>query len=343
MTIINFICVAAMVMTGSSNQYIAQQTNVKSSLPISRMVDIGTHALRVISHGEEFKDSGLPTVVLEAGLHCEATYWYDIQTGLAQKGIHSYSYDRSGLGLSEVSQDSRTVANIAKEHDALFNELNLSSNRCYVAHSFGSLCAQYYCAKHPDKVKGMIAIDPAHERMLYDMPSEMIKGWESTKFNVGVARYIPVSVLSCIMQKSEREKLVRMNYPKDCIDSRVENMFRPHYFSTLYDEMNNLKTSFQQVADCKERNLEDKPLTVLIAGDFNDVSAYGCKKLSDFDNKIGEDFIRTCWSHKDELSKRSSQGKLVQVPGCSHSMSLQNPQLIVAEVHRMVDKISKES
>lgn len=64
--------------------------------PPGRMIDLGSHALHLYCTGE-----GYPAIILEAGSGLAYTNWGPMQRAL-QSTTRVCSYDRSGLGWSEV-------------------------------------------------------------------------------------------------------------------------------------------------------------------------------------------------------------------------------------------------
>lgn len=310
--------------------------------PNGKMIDIGTHKLHIVSMGENFKKDN-PAVVFEHGLHCEASYWHTIQDKLAKNKIYSCSYDRAGLGWSEVSPEPRTLENIIQDLDSLLEASQVPVPRILVAHSFGGLCAQMYCAKYPEKVYGMILLDPAHENMLDDMPLKMVESWKYEKLKLSFVRYIPSFALGYFIASQEKEKLIKINYPASCINTRVENIFKPYYFSTLYDEMENIEISFAQAKQRLQNHNKpylfgDIPLQVYIPSNFEDMSAYGCGKLSNFDEQTQDSFIAISKKQKQQQATRSTQGKLLCAQNCSHRIPLEQPDIVVDAVLTMLQK-----
>lgn len=62
-------------------------------------------------------------------------------------------------------------------HSTLARELyNLLQNRSVeppyllIGHSYGGMVAQHFAHQHPEQVRGMVLIDPAHERLFYKFP-----------------------------------------------------------------------------------------------------------------------------------------------------------------------------
>ena len=337
--------ITSIMLFGSSSEYIAQQVSTQKHSPIGRMIDIDTHKLHIIETGKEFKGDN-PTVIFEHGLHCDAAYWNTIQQELTNvHKMHACSYDRAGIGSSEVSPEPRTIENIAQDLDLLLNNANVTRSRILVGHSFGGLCAQLYCLKHPEKVSGMVLIDAPHEKMLEDMPKEMINLWKWQQYKLSWVQHIPAFLLGYIAASQEKEKLLHMRYPEQYVEYHIANVFKPTYFPTLYNEMENIYTSFNQIKNRLKpfgndiKPFDNIPLKVILAGDLEDMSAYGCDKLSNFDAATQKIFIEMCYKHKLEQSERSACGQLIVATGCSHRVPLENPDIIVNSVLAVIKEV----
>lgn len=70
-------------------------------------------------------------------------------------------YDRAGYGRSSISALSRSPRNIATELNKLLYMIGIEEEIVIVGHSQGGLNAVEYALMYPDKVKGLIPLDPA--------------------------------------------------------------------------------------------------------------------------------------------------------------------------------------
>jgi pimeloyl-ACP methyl ester carboxylesterase len=133
-----------------------------------RLVSVGTHRLHVLESGTGAP--GQPTIVLEAGLMSTVLSWYTLQPQLART-YRVVSYDRAGLGWSDLGPMPRTAERIADELHTLLGRAEISPPYVLVGHSFGGLTMPLFAARFPDDVRGMVLIDavvPAE----WDPPSE---------------------------------------------------------------------------------------------------------------------------------------------------------------------------
>ena len=74
------------------------------------------------------------------------------------------SYDKPGLGKSEVSNVPRTLENVTRELRNLLEKEEVSQvPLILVGHSMGGFVARYYIQQHPENVVGLVLIDPGSE------------------------------------------------------------------------------------------------------------------------------------------------------------------------------------
>ena len=121
------------------------------------LVDIGSHKLHLHCIGD-----GTPTVIMEAGLGNMVLSWVDVQPGLAQT-TRVCSYDRAGYGHSEPGPFPRSGSQIVDEFDRLVSAAGLQPPFILVGHSNGALYSRLYERVNPEKVAGLVLVDPNPE------------------------------------------------------------------------------------------------------------------------------------------------------------------------------------
>ena len=133
--------------------------------PPGRMIDLGSHQLHLYETGHEG-----PTILLESGLMSTVFSWTELQRELS-KSFRVVSYDRAGLGWSELGPMPRTAERIIDELHLALEKAALPPPYILVGHSFGGLTMQLFAARFPKEVAGMVLIDavvPAE----WDPPSD---------------------------------------------------------------------------------------------------------------------------------------------------------------------------
>lgn len=105
---------------------------------------------------------GEPTVVFLTGKGRAQTDFRKVYERL-QETNQIFSYDRSGIGQSELIRNDRTIDTMAFELNALLVKERIKAPYILVGHSLGASIARCFVNMYPDKVSGMVFLDPAHE------------------------------------------------------------------------------------------------------------------------------------------------------------------------------------
>lgn len=96
-------------------------------------IDVGGRHLRARVVGE-----GLPAVILETGMGEPLETWRDLPDRLAETTM-VITYDRAGLGESELGPEPRDAMAVAKDLRALLTGLAVPPPFILVGHSLGGL------------------------------------------------------------------------------------------------------------------------------------------------------------------------------------------------------------
>jgi pimeloyl-ACP methyl ester carboxylesterase len=120
-------------------------------------VEAGGNRLHVLTCGE-----GSPPVVLEAGVAASSVSWARVQPALA-RFTRAIAYDRAGLAWSDAPAAPITFDTILRDLHAVVTARSAGAPAILVGHSFGSLIVRGYAASHPDRVAGLVLVDPPME------------------------------------------------------------------------------------------------------------------------------------------------------------------------------------
>lgn len=99
--------------------------------------------------------AGAPTIVLISGLGDGMTTYQDVARDLATTAT-VILYDRSGYGGSDTTTGPRDAEAAERELSALLEQSGASGPYVLVGHSLGGLYAEYFTARHPDQVLGVV-------------------------------------------------------------------------------------------------------------------------------------------------------------------------------------------
>ncbi|HWC18291.1 MAG TPA: alpha/beta hydrolase [Terriglobales bacterium] len=119
-----------------------------------RLVDIDGDRLHLYELG-----SGSPTVVLESGISASSLNWRRVQTEVA-KFARVCSYDRSGLGWSELCDQPCTPSSLAEQLHSMLHVARIPQPYLLVGHSFGGLIVRAFAEKFQRETAGLVLVDP---------------------------------------------------------------------------------------------------------------------------------------------------------------------------------------
>jgi pimeloyl-ACP methyl ester carboxylesterase len=120
-------------------------------------VDVGGHSLNLLIGGQ-----GSPAVVFEGGFGVGIASWSTVQKEVAAFA-RTVSYDRAGLGQSELGPKPRSAKQIATELHTALEKAGVKPPYVLVGHSFGGIYVRVFAEMYPREVVGMVLLDPSQE------------------------------------------------------------------------------------------------------------------------------------------------------------------------------------
>lgn len=142
-----------LLIAGIVYETLSEAADARAYPPPGKMVDVGGYRLHLNCTG-----SGSPTVVIDAGQGDWSASWGWVQADVA-KTTRICTYDRAGMGWSEVSPYPRTAQEFAKELHTLLVNANEPGPYVLVGHSMGGNTVRVYVHDYPADVSGLVLID----------------------------------------------------------------------------------------------------------------------------------------------------------------------------------------
>jgi len=266
----------------------------------SGMAKVGTHSLHYVRLG-----SGSPTLVLDAGYGETYRDWLPLLEEIAQT-MSVIAYDRAGYGESEAGPLPRDCKREAEELHLLLFSLKAEGPLILLGHSLGAMNMQVFANQHPEKVGGIILIDPP--------PVDWLNG-------MGFPRLYQ-------MAESETEE---MNQKAGAVLAGNDAGDRQelHFLEAMASEHEQmLHGSAVEVAEIA--SFGDLPLYVIASEKPNE--------------RFGEDATayQRFWNRQcKDLAYKSIHGEYLLAEGCSHSVHLDAPDIIADAVKQMASTIKK--
>jgi pimeloyl-ACP methyl ester carboxylesterase len=129
----------------------------------TKMINVGDHSLEMIQAG-----AGPYTVIFESGFGTDYKVWGNVASEVMNTN-QVMLYSRAGTGNSETNPKPQSLEQAVQDLTTLIEKADLKAPFILVGHSYGAFIIRAYAAKHPDKVKGMVFVDPAHEKMMQEL------------------------------------------------------------------------------------------------------------------------------------------------------------------------------
>ena len=168
-----------LLLVGYIYEPIAEAADAKAYPPPGQMVDVGGYRLHINCTG-----SGSPTVVVESGWGDMSATWGWVQPEIA-KTTRICTYDRAGMGWSELSPEPRNAREYAKELHTLLAKANEPGPYVLVGHSMGAFTVIVYAHDYPAEVSGLVLVDAQ------DLPAADAATFNPAPNPGGAATYLP--------------------------------------------------------------------------------------------------------------------------------------------------------
>jgi pimeloyl-ACP methyl ester carboxylesterase len=127
--------------------------------------DVGGYRLAA-----EITGDGAPTVVFASGSGDAGEPWADTIAAL-RRPVQVLTYARAGVDESDPLTDAapRSFGDAADELRRLVDAAGLSEPFVLVGHSIGAIIAQVFAARWPDKLAGLVFVDPSDVQLWLDV------------------------------------------------------------------------------------------------------------------------------------------------------------------------------
>jgi len=165
----------------------------------------------------EKKGNGSPVVIFESGLGETLGGWKTVQDSIS-KITTTVSYDRIGLGKSSTTEQPRTLENLVTELNSFLEKEKIEGSVILVGHSLGGFVIRKFQNSYPEKVVGLVFVDPSHENLMErilatkteEESNMMTKGMEGFYANQ------PIAIQNEFKELTNMEKEMKtIDFPKD--------------------------------------------------------------------------------------------------------------------------------
>lgn len=243
-----------------------------------------------------------PTVILESGGGAFSKDWSLVQD-LLSPHVRTCAYDRAGSGWSEPGPAPRTMKQEVFELHALLEAAKVTGPFVLVGHSIGGLLVRLYAERYSGDVVGVVLVDPLHENAM--VGSVRFGGWVRL-----------------------REKAAERAVPEPRREGKPSTQYDP--------EDDYMAEELQQLYLSRKANPEalgKRPLIVLVAGKGSPPPGTSEELWAQL--RVEKD------GQKIDLSRLSSNSKLVLDPSSGHNIHTSNPHLVARAIAEVLAAAAK--
>jgi pimeloyl-ACP methyl ester carboxylesterase len=152
---------------GAIYQAAATEMDRRAFVPPGQLVDIGGRRIHMVVMG---KDTGQPTVILEAGMASFSSNFSWVQSELAST-TRVVAVDRAGLGWSDPAPQPQDAYESARDLHAALQAAGIPGPYVVAGHSYGGLVVRAFTDLYPTEVVGMALIDASHPDQWAHIPA----------------------------------------------------------------------------------------------------------------------------------------------------------------------------
>ena len=317
-----------LIAAGFLYQWLGSRNDRRRFTNNGRWVQIGNgQRLYLIEKG-----SGEATVLFESGIAATYLNWFHIQEKVSSFASTA-SYDRGGLGWSSPCRTVRTPGNIAEELHELLKEAGIKPPYILVGHSFGGLVMRKFALLYPEEVSSMILVDPMRceewppldpsKQAVLDRGSRL-SGYAIAVARLGLARLAVTSLLcrsgliaeqlASAAGNGGKHVLGRLRgevskMPQEVWPIVAAHWSRPAYYAGMRSHVQAVPETVREMQDALP--IRGIPVLLLTPGKSSPLS-------EDCLNRIGDNVHQ------------------VIAPESAHWIHLDEPQLVIDSIQRMV-------
>lgn len=296
----------------------------------SSPVSIGERKLFLRAQGPP-RIPGQPVVVIEAGMGDDHRTWLAVSL-LVSKFARIYTYDRAGANKSKAFPDPnpRTAGAMAKDLSSLLAAAKIPGPYVVACHSYGGLIAREFLALKEEQVVGMVFVDTNTERTSAEIPMP----FESFGAVAGDLDYYEITGLN-----------------RDCkIDPEVWAGVKGDSGASEQERAGE-EVSVRELKEKRQferQVMGERPVVVIRGNTPRDIRMFyeaavekgnGSEEDRRKILKMVESLEEKDEGLQKEQLKLSSSARFVQAEKSGHNVQLTEPELVAAEIEKVLKEI----
>ena len=287
-------------------------------LPPGKLVEIDGRKVHIYCKGAV---AG-PTVVIEPGAAEPAMLWWAVQDAVAAFA-RVCTYDRAGYQWSDAVVGPRSITERARELRRVLAAADVPGPYVLVSHSYGGAIVRAWAREDTSNIGGLVFVDTPDEQNLYSAPYERVieRGrWIMPAFafamRCGVFR-----IMSAMGDDGDRPLLspdARRDWPM---------AFTPSGLDAAYDDLSSVaNATASERVPFEPGVFGEMPLVVVVHGvPFPEAFAGLEPGFRD---------------SQERLAALSRRGELVVAEHANHNINIDQPEVIVDAIRRVIAQAS---
>ncbi|MYM85201.1 alpha/beta fold hydrolase [Duganella sp. FT50W] len=318
---------------------------------------VHAHTLLDVGDGRKMnlncRGDGTVTVIFDAGLSDWSSIWAMVQPQTATR-TRACTYDRAGMGYSDLSDRPSTPFNIVADLRNLIKKAGIHGPVVLVGHSLGGFNMKLFAATYPSEVAGVVLVDPTEE-----LEEERARPLVTAKFGADKFKKMyseengPAGWLahfqSCVESAKKQDLDPASDLYKQCTDP-VHLPLGP----LIADERQviQVRYAYQAAQASEAQNCVIAPVPHLneqYAGIFGKKNALGNLPLIVLSHSILEMRSPTAEEDQyvllalhDQTTASSTRGQHRVVKNTHHNIEVEDPQAIVLAINDVLDMVSAD-
>jgi pimeloyl-ACP methyl ester carboxylesterase len=274
--------------------------------------------------------TGSPAVLLESGLGSNWLYWQKVQPELA-KTTRVCSYDRAGLGWSDLQPGPRDTKNIAAQLHSLLLQAGETGPLVLAGASAGGFYARVFAATYPMEVVGLVFVDSSSPEQIEALPGAKDSDEQRRKRHRDAA-------WDWVKQASGWARL--LGHCKGSVDSGLEAYAdiaraadcRPSFATSWLGEWDNFWRSGEEVA--KAPCCGNVPILVVSQDPDRPKPGWSAQQIA----------AQPIWSSiQEHLKSLSPHSRRIIARGSRHHVLIDRPDVIITGTERLVIQIRNKT
>ncbi|MES2626233.1 MAG: alpha/beta hydrolase [Pseudomonadota bacterium] len=301
------------LIVGRIYEVMAEARDDKRLPPPGQLYDVDGHVMHMHCQGQ-----GSPTIVVEQGNGAQSLGWSEVNEGLSHVS-RTCAYDRAGMGYSEPVRGPASASDIAQNLQKLLVAAEINDDLVLVGWSAGGIYQREFYRQFPERVKGMVLVDSAHEQQTERLPpAGDDASLDADKFYQVLAPFGAVRLSGLVEQQFSNS-----TFSAPIRDRLININLKSHMHRTLLNESEGFDAELAQLRTPPALN--NLPLIVIAEGKPD--TAFMQENLP-------------IWNElQQELKGLSSNSRLVVAENSPHEIHRYQPGLIVESVSEVVTAV----